>query len=98
MEFRKLSEFQRLLFKWRDKEAYRDYKFFLSTRHNPPVLFDHPYKVDVHFKHSGTWWLRFLLPGSIRACSKKLIGLLKLASIPLFCSYEESACFSCHYL
>jgi hypothetical protein len=53
MEFKKLNEFERLYLKWKDFEAYKDYKFHRQIQNKPPVNLDHPFKKETHFKHSG---------------------------------------------
>lgn len=53
MEFKKLNEFQRLHLKWKDFEAYKDYKFHRQIHNKPRVNLEHPFKKETHFKHSG---------------------------------------------
>lgn len=53
MEFKKLNQLQRLLFKWRDVEAYRDYKFHKKSANvTIPQTFANN-RNAIHFKHSG---------------------------------------------
>lgn len=53
MEFKKLNELQRLYLKWKDKDAYQDYKFHKKIQNNPLVDLNHKFKTETHFKHSG---------------------------------------------
>jgi hypothetical protein len=53
MKFKKLNEFQRLYLKWKDFEAYKDYKFQKEVFSKPAVNLDHAFKKETHFKHSG---------------------------------------------
>ncbi|HEX8356639.1 MAG TPA: hypothetical protein VF610_04475 [Segetibacter sp.] len=53
MEFKKLTEFQRLKLKWKDFEAYQDYKFHRAISNKPLVNIGHTFKEITHFKHSG---------------------------------------------
>ncbi len=53
MNFKKLSEVDRLRLKWTDKAGYDDYKFQVRALGKPEVSIDHPFKSDTHFKHSG---------------------------------------------
>ena len=53
MEFKKLNELQRLYLKWKDYEAYKDYKFHKKMQQAPAVDINHEFKKETHFKHSG---------------------------------------------
>jgi hypothetical protein len=53
MEFKKLNKIDKLLLKWKDKDAYKNYKYLLSLQHKPIANTTVTDAANVHFKHSG---------------------------------------------